>query len=221
MQGTLLLVLTAAISHLRPPSCENGSNACRYPSHLQFAVLYLGLALASLGNAGTRFTIAPMGADQFNNPKSQGIFFNWYIFTMYTATVVSSTAIVYVEDNVDWAWGFGLCAVANVIGLAVFLSGSRFYRLVKPKGSPFRSLAHVVVGAISKRRMILSDQTEDYYHDLNVHAKCPTRFFRLGSPVLLQSNNMNTQKYLIPFFFLHKSSNSILQFLTLYLNGRI
>ncbi|KAK4440788.1 protein NRT1/ PTR FAMILY 2.6 [Sesamum alatum] len=176
--GTLLLVLTAAISHLRPPSCENGSNACRYPSHLQFAVLYLGLALASLGSAGTRFTIAPMGADQFNNPKSQGIFFNWYIFTMYTATVVSSTAIVYVEDNVGWAWGFGLCAVANVLGLAVFLSGSRFYRLVKPKGSPFRSLARVVVGAIIKRRMVLSDKTEDYYHDFNQHAKSPTRFFR-------------------------------------------
>ncbi|KAL0436488.1 UNVERIFIED_CONTAM: protein NRT1/ PTR FAMILY 2.6 [Sesamum radiatum] len=133
--GTLLLVLTAAISHLRPPSCEDGSNACRYPSHLQFAVLYLGLALASLGNAGTRFTIAPMGADQFNNPKSQGIFFNWYIFTMYTATVISSTAIVYVEDNVGWAWGFGLCAVANVLGLAVFLSGSRSTALLSQKGA--------------------------------------------------------------------------------------
>ncbi|KAL0460249.1 UNVERIFIED_CONTAM: protein NRT1/ PTR FAMILY 2.6 [Sesamum latifolium] len=185
--GTLLLVLTAAISHLRPPSCEDRSNACRYPSHLQFAVLYLGLALASLGIAGTRFTIAPMGADQFNNPKSQGIFFNWYIFTMYAATVVSSTAIVYVEDNVGWAWGFGLCAVANVLGLAVFLSGSRFYRLVKPKGSPFRRLAHVVVGAISKRRMVLSDQTEDYYHDLNIHAKSPTRFFRFLNRAALRS----------------------------------
>ncbi|EYU18886.1 hypothetical protein MIMGU_mgv1a026356mg [Erythranthe guttata] len=182
--GTLLLVLTAAIKHLRPPTCENGSSECKYPSHLQFAILYLGLALASLGTAGARFTIAPMGADQFDSSKHQGIFFNWYIFTMYSATVISSTAIVYVQDNVSWAWGFSLCAMANVFGLVVFLSGSRFYRIVKTQGSPFKSLAQVIVGAINKRRMVLSDKSEDYYHGLHedrshkTAAKIPTPFFR-------------------------------------------
>ncbi|KAK4486556.1 hypothetical protein RD792_009241 [Penstemon davidsonii] len=182
--GILLLVLTAAIKHLRPPtSCQiNGySNTCKYPTQLQLAVLYLGLALASLGNAGTRFTIAPMGADQFHNPKHQGIFFNWYIFTMYTATVVSSTAIVYIEDNVSWVWGFSLCAVANVLGLAVFLSGTRFYRVVRPQGSPFTSLGRVIVAAITKRRMSLSEKVEDYYgHDFDekIGSKNPTPFFR-------------------------------------------
>lgn len=179
----LLLVLTAAINHLRPPTCENGSNSCKYPSQLQFAVLYLGLALSSLGNAGTRFTIATMGADQFDSQKHQGIFFNWYIFTMYTATVISSTAIVYIEDNISWTLGFSLCAVANMLGLAVLLSGNRFYRLVKPQGSPFKSLARVIVAAISKRRMILSEKSEDYYHGLHedsskTAAKNPTDFFR-------------------------------------------
>lgn len=180
----LLLVLTAAIDHLRPPECESGSNPCKYPSHLQFAVLYLGLALASLGNAGTRFTIATMGAEQFDSPKHQGIFFNWYIFTMYTATVVSSTAIVYIEDNYSWTWGFTIAAVANVLGLAALFSGRRFYRLTKPQGSPFKNLVRVVVAAISKRKMTLSLKNEDYYHGLDQdHTKAtakddPTHFFR-------------------------------------------
>ncbi|KAL3653089.1 hypothetical protein CASFOL_002770 [Castilleja foliolosa] len=181
--GILCLVLTASIDHLRPPACENESNPCKYPSELQLAILYLGLALASLGSAGTRFTIAPMGADQFDNPKHQGIFFNWYIFTMYTATVISSTAIVYVQDNVSWVCGFGLCVVANVVGLVVFLTGRRFYHLVKPQGSPFKSLARVFVGAISKRKLVVSDNSEDYYHGLREdHTKTapekPTHFFR-------------------------------------------
>ncbi|KAI3450504.1 hypothetical protein Pfo_007169 [Paulownia fortunei] len=130
-----------------------------------------------------------MGADQFDSPKHQGIFFNWYIFTMYTATVISSTAIVYIEDNVSWAWGFSLCAVANVLGLAIFLSGSRFCRLVKPQGSPFKSLARVIVGAVSKRRMILSEKSEDYYHEdaTKIAAKNPTHFFRFLNRAALRT----------------------------------
>ncbi|KAL6508874.1 hypothetical protein OROHE_021433 [Orobanche hederae] len=191
--GILFLVLTAAIKHLRPPECENGSYpSCKYPSQLQFAILYISLSLASLGNAGTRFTVAPMGADQFDSPKHQGIFFNWYIFTMYTATVISSTAIVYVQDNVSWVWGFSLCVVANVLGLVVFLSGTRFYRLVKPRGSPFKSLACVVSGAISRRRMTLSENSEDYYHGLHEDptkkaATNPTHFFRFLNRAALRT----------------------------------
>lgn len=178
----MLLLLTAAINHLRPPACENGSNMCKYPSELQLAIIYLALVLASLGNAGTRFTIAPMGADQFDSPKHQGIFFNWYIFTMYTATVISSTAIVYVQDSISWTLGFILCAVANVLGLAIFLAGGRFYRIDKPQGSPFKSLAQVIVAAFSKRKVVLLENGEDKYHDLDATksvAKNPTPFFRL------------------------------------------
>ncbi|KAL3817868.1 hypothetical protein ACJIZ3_003773 [Penstemon smallii] len=195
--GILLLVLTAAIKHL-PTSCEN---ICNYPTQLQLAVLYLGLALASLGNAGMRFTIAPMGADQFDKPRHQGIFFNWYIFTMYTATVVGSTAIVYIEDNVSWVWGFSLCALANVLGLAVFLSGTRFYRVVRPQGSPFTSLGRVIVAAISKRRLSLSEKSEDYYncHDFDENAtkigsQNPTPFFRFLNRAALRNDSTSIWK---------------------------
>ncbi|KAL8496765.1 hypothetical protein ACS0TY_020442 [Phlomoides rotata] len=190
--GMFLLVLTAAINNLRPPPCENGSNSCKYPSQFQFAILYLGLVLGSLGNAGTRFTIATMGADQFDDNKQQGIFFNWYIFTMYSATVVSSTAIVYVEDNVSWTWGFIICAVANVLGLSLLLCGTRFYRLVKPRGSPFTSLARVIAAAITKRRMVLSEKVEDYYYHQDsskTAAKNPTHFFRFLNRAALRNED--------------------------------
>ncbi|KAI3450505.1 hypothetical protein Pfo_007170 [Paulownia fortunei] len=195
--GILLLVLTAAINQLRPPTCQEGSNLCRYPSKVQFAVLHLGLVLASLGTAGTRFTIAPMGANQFDNPNHQGIFFNWYIFTMYMANIISATAIVYVEENVSWTWGFSLCAVANVLGLVVFLSGSRFYHFVKQQSSPFKSLACVIVAAISKRKTTLSLEGEDYYHDLHADgietvAKVPTDFLRFLNRAALRTSGDST-----------------------------
>ncbi|KAM1099838.1 hypothetical protein ACFX2B_006315 [Malus domestica] len=86
-----------------------------------------------------------MGANQFDKPKNQGIFFNWFFFAMYTATVISSTAVVYIEDSVSWGLGFGLSALVNLIGLVIFASGTHFYCRDKPQGSPFVNIARVIV----------------------------------------------------------------------------
>ncbi|KAH7838798.1 hypothetical protein Vadar_031305 [Vaccinium darrowii] len=124
-----------------------------------------------------------MGADQFDLPQHQWSFFNWYMFTLYAATAISSTAIVYVEDTVSWGWGLGICVAANVVGLVVFVVGSRFYRHVKPKGSPFTGLARVLVAAVRKRNVVVSNKSEDYYHradfgEVNVVAATPTDTFK-------------------------------------------
>ncbi|CAM8889583.1 unnamed protein product [Rhodiola kirilowii] len=162
--GIFLLCLNTFSSSLRPPPCQFGSTLCEGASGVQSAILYSGITLASLGIGGTRFTTATMGANQLDSRKEQDIFFNWYFFTMYTASIVSATAIVYIQDSVSWAWGFGICLICNTIGLAIFLLGKRFYRNHKPQGSPFLGLAHVLVAAINKRNELLSSKIEDYYY---------------------------------------------------------
>ncbi|KAK2643263.1 hypothetical protein Ddye_025026 [Dipteronia dyeriana] len=165
--GTVLLALTASLNSLRPPQCEIGSSLCKSPSKLQFAVLYTGLALGCVGLGGGRFTLGTMGANQFNKQKDQGIFFKWYFFALYVSSVVSSTAIVYIQDNVSWTLGFGLCIAANFVGLVLYLLGKRFYLLDKPNGSPFTSLARVIVATLRKRKLVLSSRIEDYYQGHN------------------------------------------------------
>ena len=164
MQGIILLTLTSALDSLRPQPCDNGSSLCTPPSKLQYAILYTSLALACIGSGGTRFTIATMGANQFNNPKDQGIFFNWFFFTFYIGSVVSGTAIVYIQGNVSWKWGFGLCAIANFIGLAFLLLGNRFYFHDKPQGSPFTGIVRVIIATIQKWKLQHSSKIEDYYY---------------------------------------------------------
>ncbi|XP_030968294.1 protein NRT1/ PTR FAMILY 2.3-like [Quercus lobata] len=162
--GIILLTLTSALDSLRPQPCDNGSSLCTPPSKLQYAILYTSLALACIGSGGTRFTVATMGANQFNKPKDQGIFFNWFFFTFYIGSVVSGTAIVYIQGNVSWKWGFGLCAIANFIGLAFLLSGNRFYFHDKPQGSPFTGIVRVIVATIQKWKLQHSSKIEDYYY---------------------------------------------------------
>lgn len=163
-QGIILIALTAMLDPLRPQPCQNGSGMCPTPSKVQFSVLYSGLALAAIGVAGTRFTIAAMGANQFDHSKNQRTFFNWFAVTLYTSMVFGSTVLVYIEENVNWALGYCLCIAVNVIGLVIFLLGRRYYRHVKPQGSPFTSLAHVVTATILKRKVPLSSTAEHYYH---------------------------------------------------------
>ncbi|CAN6565735.1 unnamed protein product [Malus baccata var. baccata] len=181
--GLMMLTIIAAIPSLRPSACAaiGSSLTCQTPSKFQYSILYAALSLASLGLGGTRFTIATMGADQFDKPHDQGVFFNWYFLALYVANVISFTAIIYIQDNVGWGLGFGICLVTNAIGLLVFLLGNRFYKQVKPKGSPFVCIARVLVAAIWKRKAsaATSRDTDYYYGDgILVDNTVPTKSFR-------------------------------------------
>ncbi|XP_057442954.1 protein NRT1/ PTR FAMILY 2.6-like [Lotus japonicus] len=163
--GTVILALTATITSLRPHPCNNdGSNhQCTPPSVFQYTVLYAGTALAAIGFGGARFTTATLGANQFDKPEHQANFFNWFFFTWYISSVIAITALVYVEDNVSWVLGFGVCAVANLIGVVIFLLGYRFYRPDDLKRSALLDLVRVLVVAVRKWKSQLSSRKEDYY----------------------------------------------------------
>ncbi|KAK4370539.1 hypothetical protein RND71_010014 [Anisodus tanguticus] len=124
-----------------------------------------------------------MGANQFNKPNHQAIFFNWYTFALYTSNVIGSTVLLYIEDNVSWVIGFAICVAFNIFGLLIFLLGQRFYRHIEAQQeSPFMSLARVVVAAIRKHREPLSLGGEDYYHGMKQQDSAtitdPSKFFR-------------------------------------------
>ncbi|KAH0968976.1 hypothetical protein GBA52_029162 [Prunus armeniaca] len=159
--------------------------------------------------------MATMGANQFENRKNQATFFNWFFFTLYTATVVSFTAIVYVEDNVSWRLGFGLCAIANLIGMVIFLCGARFYRFDKPQGSPFVGLARVVVASARKRNLQHSSGgSKDYYYghggvtDDLVGSATPSSSFRTGGGASTKDIRHGAVKMVYNFHFHYKLLNA-------------
>ncbi|XP_022158584.1 protein NRT1/ PTR FAMILY 2.7-like [Momordica charantia] len=191
--GIISLTLTATINSLRPQGDDPSS------SKLQYAILSLGIILASIGVGGSRFTLATLGANQYDVVKDQNVFFNWFFFTLYAAFFTSTTALVYVEDNVSWGWGFGISLAANVIGLAIFLLGNRFYRLDMPRGSPFTTLARVFVATARKRspRLPCPMGSDGYYYgEEPVAGKVvdgvPTKSFRcLNCAALITEGDVN------------------------------
>ncbi|GJU11504.1 NRT1/ PTR family 2.7-like protein, partial [Tanacetum coccineum] len=159
------MMLTSSLHSLTPPPCMNMSIACKSPSKFQYGVLYMAIGLASIGIGGTRFTMTTMGADQFDDSNDSAIYFNWYFCAFYVANAISLTATIYIEDNVSWTVGFGICVASNLVGLILYLSGKNFYRYINPKGSPFTSIARIIVVAVKKRRV--SSRNHEYNYDIN------------------------------------------------------
>ncbi|CAA7038207.1 unnamed protein product [Microthlaspi erraticum] len=189
--GIFALTLTASLNHLRPQKCETGSILCQSPSKLQLGFLYAALTLASIGSGGSRFTLAATGANQHEKPKDQQSFFNWFFFAGYIGVLTAATAIVYTQDNASWKLGFGLCAAANLICFIVFISGKRFYKPEKIMGSPYTSMARVVVAATMKRKSVVSSREEDYHHGLGKEANTtvlvPSESFRFLNSAALKT----------------------------------
>ncbi|CAA0384600.1 unnamed protein product [Arabidopsis thaliana] len=191
--GIVLLTMITSLDYLRPPPCETGSILCQSSSKLQLGILYIALALVIIGSAGTPFTLASAGANQYEKPKEQGSFFNWYFLTLYTGAITGATAIVYTQENASWKLGFGLCAVANLISFIVFVSGKRYYKHDKPMGSPFTNLIRVVVAATRKRKAVISSREEDYHHGLGREGKTssamPSKSFRFFNRAALKTED--------------------------------
>ncbi|KAL2896534.1 Protein NRT1/ PTR FAMILY 2.5 [Bienertia sinuspersici] len=160
--GAIMFTLSSAIPSLRPPRCTPTANSsCEPPSSLQYAFLYATLAISMVGFGGTRFVLGALGADQFKKPEHQRIFFNWFIFAIEASSVVGFTAIIYLQDKGKWTVSFGISAAVNAIAIALFLVGSRFYRLILPQGSPFISIARVVVASFRKTA---GEKAQDQYY---------------------------------------------------------
>uniref|UniRef100_A0ACD5ZIG2 Uncharacterized protein n=1 Tax=Avena sativa TaxID=4498 RepID=A0ACD5ZIG2_AVESA len=94
--------------------------------------------------------MATMGADQFSSSTDQDTFFNWYFVFLYASFVLGHTAIVYIQDGVSWALGFGVCLAATAFSFVMLLMGARYYRMPTPKGGPYSELARVVVASLRK-----------------------------------------------------------------------
>lgn len=156
--GVTILTISTIIPSLRPPKCEKGSSSCIPANTTQLLVLYLGLYLTALGTGGLKSSVSGFGSDQFDDTDKKERtrmikFFNWFFFFISVGSLCAVTVMVYIQDNVGRRWGYGICACAIVVGLMVFLSGTRRYRFKKLVGSPLTQIASVLVAAWRKRHL--------------------------------------------------------------------
>lgn len=162
----IIVTLSASITFLKPPSCEGFS--CPSANEAQKLVFFSGLYLVAFGSGGLKTSLLPMGADQFEdgNPiemEKKGSFFNWFYFSVNVGALLSSTSIVWIEENVGWALGFGISTVFMTISIGSFLFGTPIYRLQKPNGSPLKRLLQVAIASFKNRSLEVPVNNSELY----------------------------------------------------------
>lgn len=158
IQGVTILTISTIIPTLKPPKCSPGGNPCIPATGKQLLVLYAALYLTALGTGGLKSSVSGFGSDQFDESndkeKKQMIkFFDWFFFFISIGALLAVTVLVYIQDNLGREYGYGICACAILVGLGVFLSGTKRYRFKKLVGSPLTQIASVVVAAWRKRHL--------------------------------------------------------------------
>lgn len=193
----LLLTLTAGISKLHPPSCNEGdkSETCLGPKSGQLTFLCTAFAFLVVGASGIRPCNLAFGADQFNPNSESGrkgtnSFFNWYYFTFTFAMMVSLTLIVYVQSNISWALGLAIPTFLMFLSCVFFFVGTRIYVKVMPQGSPLTSMLQVMASAFRKRKLNLPDSLFNYTCPDSINTKLSyTDQFRCLSKAAIKTSD--------------------------------
>ncbi|KAK1687005.1 hypothetical protein QYE76_047853 [Lolium multiflorum] len=169
--GVMVLTISTVAPALRPAPCGDvtgQSSDCVPANGTQLGVLYLGLYMTALGTGGLKSSVSGFGSDQFDDSddgerKKMMRFFNWFYFFVSIGALLAVTVLVYVQDNVGRRYGYGICAIGILVGLGVFLSGTRKYRFKKLVGSPLTQVAAVTAAAWSKRALPLPSDPSMLY----------------------------------------------------------
>ncbi|XP_010424976.1 PREDICTED: protein NRT1/ PTR FAMILY 8.3 [Camelina sativa] len=151
--GMSALTLSASVPALKPAECIG--DFCPSATPAQYAMFFGGLYLIALGTGGIKPCVSSFGADQFDDTDSRervrkASFFNWFYFSINIGALVSSSLLVWIQENRGWGLGFGIPTVFMGLAIASFFFGTPLYRFQKPGGSPITRISQVVVASFRK-----------------------------------------------------------------------
>ncbi|VAH33164.1 hypothetical protein VPH35_021903 [Triticum aestivum] len=164
--GVSLLAASTAVPGMRPPRCAAAAGyearrraaGCVPASGGQLGMLYAALYTIAAGAGGLKANVSGFGTDQFDgrDPREERAmlyFFNRFYFCISLGSLFAVTVLVYVQDNLGRAWGYGVAAAAMAAAVAVFAAGASRYRYRRPQGSPLAVIGRVLWGAWRNRRL--------------------------------------------------------------------
>ena len=159
LQGLGFLTLSAKLTYANLYGCQSTKDGglCAPPWFL-VTLFFLSIYLVAVGQGGHRLCVQAFGGDQFDRQdlkesKAKSSFFNWWYFAISIVVIVTLIVLVYIQENLGWALGFGMPCIVLVAALLVFLLGSKTYRYsVRENGkNPFMRIGRVIVRAIRNR----------------------------------------------------------------------
>ncbi|XP_024006962.1 protein NRT1/ PTR FAMILY 8.4 isoform X2 [Eutrema salsugineum] len=163
--GMVALTLSASVPGLKPAECIG--SICPPATMAQQVVLFSGLYLIALGTGGIKPCVSSFGADQFDqtDPSERvrkASFFNWFYFSINIGAFVSSTLLVWVQENCGWELGFMIPTVFMGLATLSFFFGTPLYRFQRPRGSPITRACQVLVASYRKSNLKVLEEDQKH-----------------------------------------------------------
>jgi len=110
---------------------------------------FFAIYLISFGTGGIKPNVSTLGADQFDmsyprDRKEKESFWNFFYWSINLGALISFTLVAYICQygigslgGQRWSFfvGFSIPLIMMVLGVGIFVSGTRRYKIVKPSGS--------------------------------------------------------------------------------------
>ncbi|KAL5197862.1 hypothetical protein ABZP36_001374 [Zizania latifolia] len=146
----MVLITAGAFMPSIPALCYE--TPCSPSNGTQNLIYFSGLYLTAVGCGGVRSALLPLGADQFNNDNSLDLqkrrnFFSFFYICVIFGVITSGTIVVWVQENVSWAIGYGIATACIALALIGFLVGTPIFHRHEPHGSPLKTVFQVIVAS--------------------------------------------------------------------------
>ena len=105
----------------------------------QRAYFIIALVFIAVGTGGIKANVSPFGAQQLEDagPKAIQSFFNWFYWFVNLGSVLAFSIGAYVQQEVSFAVGYVIPAVAMLLSIVLFLIPRNVYRDITPGGNSF------------------------------------------------------------------------------------
>nr|BAJ85680.1 predicted protein [Hordeum vulgare subsp. vulgare] len=174
----MVLITVGSLIPSAPALCNFSS--CSSSKVTENLIFFSGLYLSAIGCGGVRSALLPLGADQFNNENSldtqkrRNFFSSFYICVIF-GVITSGTIVVWVQENVSWAIGYGIATTCIALALVGFVAGTPIFRLREPSGSPMKSVFQVTFAAFKNMSLEIPADSSLLYEarSKNTHKRVP------------------------------------------------
>ncbi|GLT32851.1 hypothetical protein SLA2020_074860 [Shorea laevis] len=162
--GLGMVTISAILTSLDSSGCQNANivATCSSPQLLLMLFIF-SIYLVAIGQGLHKPSVQAFGADQFDGQHvkeriAKSSFFNWWYFGISIGSLLSILIIVYIEDYISWALGFGIVFILMAVGLVIFLLGRKTYRYSSKENdkNPFARIGMVFVAAVRNRHFTTS-----------------------------------------------------------------
>lgn len=206
-QGLALLTLSTFLTNVSHCKNRTTSVPCSTP-WIEVILFFFAIYLVALGQGGHKPCVQAFGADQFDElntkeNKAKSSFFNWWYFSLSASAVVAIMVVVYIQDNLNWALGFGIPCTVMIVGLVVFLLGRRTYRIIikENERNPFTRIGCVIARAIRNWRLTPAASARGEQDQLYYEVSRKSRYVTNFSIKEIEMSTVKRLGYLDPIHF--------------------